>query len=377
MSFILDALARSQAERQQNDQTPSPQDETAGDSSLRPAVSQASARTTPWLLAGIVASVLVAAIGLSAWWLMAPETPPSTPVATTAKPETQAPRSERAETDVSETDVSDTTLDAAPQPETVETDVSDTAQSPARQGKAVVSDTTLRAPSGAAQGSDAALRDELELLATLDELELQRSRSADELWIGPDGNLTLDVQEIEDDLAAADDDVPSWALESGPNDELVTEPTPAPRPRARNTQSATTVPSRPRPARTATAATAARPPAPSRRRTANEALPANTRTAPERNAPRQRKTQPADTAQPQLPAPSYRSLSASIRANVPRYEVNGIVYGEAPEERVAILNLIGYREGEKTRAGSIVETIRRKSVVVRHGQQRFSVSVPR
>ncbi|MDX1434658.1 MAG: general secretion pathway protein GspB [Gammaproteobacteria bacterium] len=102
--------------------------------------------------------------------------------------------------------------------------------------------------------------------------------------------------------------------------------------------------------------------APSAASAASEAPPANTRAASVATA----------GARADVTLGAAR-LSPATRASLPPLNVNAHAYAQAPEQRMIIVNMKRYREGDRMREGPVVETITPKGAVLLYQQRRFEL----
>ena len=66
-------------------------------------------------------------------------------------------------------------------------------------------------------------------------------------------------------------------------------------------------------------------------------------------------------------------LSPATRASLPPLNVNAHAYAQVPEQRMIIVNMKRYREGDRMREGPVVETITPKGAVLLYEQRRFEL----
>jgi general secretion pathway protein B len=64
-------------------------------------------------------------------------------------------------------------------------------------------------------------------------------------------------------------------------------------------------------------------------------------------------------------------LPFEFRRSLPGLEINASVYNADPAQRFALINMHRYQEGEKLTEGPVLEEIRRNSLVLSYGGQRF------
>lgn len=91
---------------------------------------------------------------------------------------------------------------------------------------------------------------------------------------------------------------------------------------------------------------------------------------------------PADGPGPLAPdsvvrlPPKLSQLSARARQEIPALELNAHVYAQEPAERMAIINMRRYQEGDRTVEGATVESITAEGAELRFAEHRFRLTVP-
>ena len=113
---------------------------------------------------------------------------------------------------------------------------------------------------------------------------------------------------------------------------------------------------------------------------ASLAYAAASASAPVRSSGTQRSKTHAGQAQPVVPSspvsssnlvPAIREMSRETRDSLPSMEINVHSYAESPEERMVIINMKRYREGDRMVEGPTVAAITRTGAVLVHEKQRF------
>jgi hypothetical protein len=69
--------------------------------------------------------------------------------------------------------------------------------------------------------------------------------------------------------------------------------------------------------------------------------------------------------------PALRDLPAETRSTIPALEVNVHTYAQASEGRMVFINMKRYGEGDRLKEGPVVDAITPDGVVLVHGQRRF------
>lgn len=76
------------------------------------------------------------------------------------------------------------------------------------------------------------------------------------------------------------------------------------------------------------------------------------------------------------PAPLLQSLSASVRAGLPDYTVNGLLYSARPGLSFVLINDGRYHEGERIPGAGAVQTITADGAVINYKGRRFRLRAP-
>ncbi len=78
----------------------------------------------------------------------------------------------------------------------------------------------------------------------------------------------------------------------------------------------------------------------------------------------------ATSGEPEL----LSSLSPQLQSIVPKLSIDGFVYSLDPKQRVVIINMKFYNEGQRTPDGVVVEAIRQDDIICSYQGQRFRLS---
>lgn len=74
--------------------------------------------------------------------------------------------------------------------------------------------------------------------------------------------------------------------------------------------------------------------------------------------------------------PWLRELPQAVRADLPEYTLNGLLYSSVPGVSFVLINGGRYHEGERIPAGGAVVTIRAEGVVINYKGRRFRLPAP-
>ena len=71
--------------------------------------------------------------------------------------------------------------------------------------------------------------------------------------------------------------------------------------------------------------------------------------------------------------PAFRQLPLETQATLPALQINVHAYAQTSEERMVIINMKSYREGDRLREGPLIEAITPTGVVLIFDNQRFQL----